>query len=85
MPAFMFRVFVIRDICDCLCRHSLDNLIQFFFNHEDRFFLVKGMLVEILHEDLRDDMKVILVVFKDNCNQIEYLIDICQLELIFVN
>lgn len=43
------------------------------------------MFVEILHENLRDYMEVIFIVFEDYCNKIEYLIDIRQLELIFVN
>ena len=42
-------------------------------------------VVEILHEDLRQNMEVFFIEGKCNLDQIVYLIDMGQLELIIFN
>lgn len=85
VPALALRVFIVGDIGHCPRLHLLDDVFEILFDLEDGFLFSQSVFVEILHEQLRNDVKVIFVVLEDGPNQVENLVNLGQLELVLVH
>jgi hypothetical protein len=83
VAAFEFCFLLVNN--DRFLFQLLGYFLEFRLDLQDRPFLDEGLLIEILHEELRHDVEVFLIVSEQNLDLIEDLAHILQLKLVFLN
>lgn len=85
MPTFEVSSFISFYPCDSLGREPLCNLKKLRLDFENRPLLNECVFIEILYEKLRNNVEILLIVFKNFLYQVINLIDVLELELVVVN
>ncbi len=85
MSPFVIRAVACLDFCHSFSRKFLCNIKKFFLNIQNGTFLVKNIVIEILHEELREDMEVLFIIFKNLFDEIVDFVDMREFKLILVD